>query len=48
MVAARQATGNQNCDTFEIDGAKGAMKFDFERRNELQYYDAPLPRAVRG
>ena len=24
------------------------MKFDFERMNELQYYDATLPRAVQG
>ena len=27
---------------------KGALKFDFERMNELQYYDATLPRAVQG
>ena len=24
------------------------MKFDFERMNELQFYDATLPRAVQG
>jgi len=46
--AARQATGNQNRNTFEINGTKGALKFDFERMNELQYYDATLPRAVQG
>ncbi|MBN1394116.1 MAG: Gfo/Idh/MocA family oxidoreductase [Pirellulales bacterium] len=46
--AARQATGNQNRNYFEINGAKGALKFDFERMNELQYYDATLPRAVQG
>ena len=46
--AARQATGNQNRNTFEINGTKGALKFDFERMNELQYYDARLPRAVQG
>lgn len=46
--AARQATGNQNRNTFEINGTKGAVKFDFERMNELQYYDATLPRAVQG
>jgi len=46
--AARQATGNQNRNQFEINGAKGSLKFDFERMNELQYYDATLPRAVQG
>jgi len=46
--AARQATGNQNRHTFEINGTKGSVKFDFERMNELEYYDATLPRAVQG
>ena len=46
--AARQATGNQNRNTFEINGPKGALKFDFERMNELEYYDATRPRAVQG
>jgi predicted dehydrogenase len=46
--AARQATGNQNRNAFEINGTKGALRFDFERMNELQWYDATLPRAVQG
>ena len=46
--AARQATGNQNRNAFEINGTRGSLKFDFERMNELQYYDATLPRAVQG
>ena len=46
--AARQATGNQNRNGFEINGSKGSIKFNFERMNELQYYDATLPRAVQG
>jgi predicted dehydrogenase len=46
--AARQATGNQNRNAFELNGTKGALKFDFERMNELQFYDATLPRAVQG
>lgn len=46
--AARQATGNQNRNQFEINGTKGAIKFDFERMNELEFYDATLPRAVQG
>jgi predicted dehydrogenase len=46
--AARQATGNQNHNGFEINGTKGSIKFNFERMNELEYYDATLPRAVQG
>ena len=46
--AARQATGNSNRNQFEINGTLGAIKFDFERMNELQYYDARLPREVQG
>ncbi|MGO8689946.1 MAG: Gfo/Idh/MocA family protein [Thermoguttaceae bacterium] len=46
--AARQATGNQNRNGFEINGTKGSVKFNFERMNELEYYDATLPRAVQG
>jgi predicted dehydrogenase len=46
--AARQATGNQNRNGFEINGSKGAIKFDFERMNELNYYDATRPRAQQG
>ena len=45
--AARQATGNQNRNGFEINGTKGSLKFDFERMNELQYYDATLPAPCR-
>lgn len=46
--AARQATGNQNRHGFEINGTKGALRFNFERMNELEYYDATRPRAVQG
>lgn len=46
--AARQATGNQNRNGFEINGSKGAIRFDFERMNELEFYDATRPRAVQG
>jgi predicted dehydrogenase len=46
--AARQATGNLNRNAFEINGTKGSLKFDFERMNELNYYDATLPRKVQG
>ncbi len=46
--AARQATGNQNRNFFEINGTKGAIKFDFERMNELEYYDARSQRRTQG
>jgi len=46
--AARQATGNQNRNGFEINGTKGSIIFDFERMNELRYYDATRDRAVQG
>jgi len=46
--AARQATGNQNRNGFEINGTKGSLKFDFERMNELMFYDATADRAVQG
>ena len=46
--AARQATGNQNRNGFEINGTKGSLKFDFEKMNTLLYYDATRPRAVQG
>jgi len=46
--AARQATGNQNRNGFEINGTKGSIRFNFERMNELEYYDATADRAVQG
>ena len=46
--AARQATGNQNANTWEINGTKGALKFNFESMNTLEYYDATRPRGVQG
>ncbi len=46
--AARQATGNMNHNGFEINGSKGSIKFNFEDMNNLEYYDATLPRAVQG
>ncbi|MFB3893508.1 MAG: Gfo/Idh/MocA family protein [Phycisphaerae bacterium] len=46
--ATRQATGNQNRTGFEINGAKGALRFNFERMNELEFYDATIDRARQG
>jgi predicted dehydrogenase len=46
--AARQATGNQNRNGFEINGSKGSLKFNFEDMNRLEFYDATRPRGVQG
>ncbi len=46
--ATRMATGRQNHHGFEINGTKGALRFNFERNNELEYYDATGPRGTQG
>ncbi|HSZ55942.1 MAG TPA: Gfo/Idh/MocA family oxidoreductase [Tepidisphaeraceae bacterium] len=46
--ATRFATGNQNRNSIEINGDKGAIKFDFEDMNHLGFYDATLPRKQQG
>ncbi len=46
--ATRFATGNQNRNGFEINGSKGALRFNFERMNELEFYDATAERGVQG
>ena len=38
--ASRLATGNQNNNTIEINGEKGALRFAFEDMNLLWFYDA--------
>ena len=37
--STRFAAGRKNYNCFEIYGSKGALCFNFERMNELQYYD---------
>ena len=46
--ATRLATGNYNRNGLEINGEKGAIRFDFERMNELQWWDATLEPGLRG
>jgi len=46
--ATRQATGNQNANRIEINGDKGAIRFNFEDMNHLEFYDATLPRKQQG
>ena len=46
--STRFATGNQNRNAIEINGDKGAVKFNFEDMNRLYYYDATQPRKQQG
>lgn len=46
--ATRLATGNKNRNTIEINGERGAIRFDFERMNELMFYNAAGEAATRG
>jgi len=46
--ATRLATGYKNANRLEIHGDKGAVRFNFERMNELDWYDATLPEEVQG
>lgn len=40
IEATRFAQGHRNDMGFEINGSKGSIIFDFERMNELRYYNA--------
>ena len=46
--ATRLATGYKNANRLEIHGEKGAIRFNFERMNELDWYDATLPEELQG
>jgi predicted dehydrogenase len=46
--ATRFATGNQNKNGMEINGEKGALMFNFEDMNWLNYFDRTRPRGVQG
>ncbi len=46
--ATRFATGCKNWNQFEIHGEKGALRFNFEDMNRLEYYDATAEPAVQG
>ncbi|WP_404434824.1 Gfo/Idh/MocA family oxidoreductase [Microbacterium lacus] len=41
--ATRFRTGRKNALRIEISGSTGAIAFDLERLNELEFYDATLP-----
>jgi predicted dehydrogenase len=46
--ATRFRTGRKNALRIEVSGSKGALSFDLERLNELEYYDATLPETEQG
>ncbi len=46
--ATRMATGNENKLGFEINGTDGALRFDFERMNELEFCDNTGNRGTKG
>ncbi|MFO7612641.1 MAG: Gfo/Idh/MocA family oxidoreductase [Clostridia bacterium] len=46
--STRFATGRKNSMSFEINGSKGSIKFEFERMNELLYYNNDDPSYQRG
>ena len=37
--ATRMATGRRNANRIEVNGELGSVAFDFERMNELEYFD---------
>jgi len=46
--ATRFASGRKNRNTFEIYGSEGAIGFDFERMNELQFHSRHDPENAQG
>lgn len=46
--ATRFATGRRNANRVELNGELGSIAFDFERLNELEYFDARQPRESQG
>jgi len=46
--ASRAATGSKNRNQIEIEGSDGALRFDLERLNELQFHSAADAPDLRG
>lgn len=46
--ASRFRTGRKNALRIEISGSLGAIAFDLERLNELEFFDATLPATEQG
>jgi predicted dehydrogenase len=48
FTATRFAAGRRNANRIEIYGSKGSLCFDFERMNELEYYNVDDPDHLQG
>ncbi|AZS43159.1 Glucose-6-phosphate 3-dehydrogenase [Microbacterium oleivorans] len=46
--ASRYRTGRKNALRVEVSGTRGALAFDLERLNELEFYDATAPETELG
>lgn len=46
--ATRLSTGDKNRNRIEIHGEKGAVRFNFERMNELDWYDNTIEPKLQG
>ena len=46
--ATRFSTGRKNALRFEVSGSKGALSFDLEDLNSLEFYDATAPAEEQG
>ncbi|MFJ2620487.1 Gfo/Idh/MocA family protein [Glutamicibacter sp. NPDC087344] len=46
--ASRVATGRKNALSIEVSGSKGALAFDLEDLNSLQYYNREDPQEIQG
>ncbi len=48
IEATRFASGNRNGNSFEINGDKGAIRFNVERLNEIEYFNREDPDGLQG
>lgn len=48
VEATRNGTGHKNQNRIEVNGSKGAIIFDMENMNHLQYYNVDDPESLRG
>ncbi len=48
LEATRNAYGRNNFLTFEVHGSKGSLVFNYERRDELQFFSSDDPADRRG
>jgi predicted dehydrogenase len=46
--ATRLATGVKNSNRIEVHGEQGAVRFNFERMNELEFFDGTQPPRLQG